>query len=314
MKTILITASLFITSILSAQQIGDGFPSILTSDFSAPLKSGVYNGNGASGIAPDYSHSWQHLFVTRHMNQSNNYQLQITSSFTVNDRLFFRKIATADLSATNTTWYELATRGTNSFVGNQNINGKLDVKDITVWNSNSGNPEEHGQINFENANHGIRRIGNVVDIFTSGGAESAITFTPRSFNPSTGLYSIMNVAMKISNDGNVGIGTTNPTSKLTVAGNINSREVKVTVDAGADFVFENNYNLPSLDAVEKFIKENKHLPEIASADEMKKDGIYLSEMNIKLLQKIEELTLYMIEMKKENERQNEEIKNFKSNK
>ena len=99
--------------------------------------------------------------------------------------------------------------------------------------------------------------------------------------------------------GNVGIGTTNPTSKLTVAGNIASREVKVTVDAGADFVFENNYNLPSLDSVDKFITENKHLPEIASAEEMKKDGINLSEMNIKLLQKIEELTLYMIEMKKE---------------
>ena len=104
--------------------------------------------------------------------------------------------------------------------------------------------------------------------------------------------------MTILTNGNVGIGTSNPTSKLTVAGNINSREVKVTVDAGADFVFENNYNLPSLDAVDKFIKENKHLPEIASADEMKKEGINLSEMNIKLLQKIEEMTLYMIEQNK----------------
>ncbi len=99
--------------------------------------------------------------------------------------------------------------------------------------------------------------------------------------------------------GNVGIGTTNPTSKLTVAGTIASREVKVTVDAGADFVFENDYILPSLDSVANFIKENKHLPEIASAEQMKKEGINLSEMNIKLLQKIEEMTLYMIEMKKE---------------
>lgn len=104
----------------------------------------------------------------------------------------------------------------------------------------------------------------------------------------------------IKGNGNVGIGTTNPTSRLTVAGNIASREVKVTVDAGADFVFEKNYNLPSLDSVSKFIEENKHLPQIASAKEMQKDGINLSEMNIKLLQKIEELTLYMIEMKKEN--------------
>lgn len=109
------------------------------------------------------------------------------------------------------------------------------------------------------------------------------------------------------NKGNVGIGTTNPTAKLTVAGDINSREVRVTVSAGADFVFENNYNLPSLTSVETFIKENKHLPEIASAKEMQENGINLSEMNIKLLQKIEELTLYTIEQEKKNIEQSKEI-------
>lgn len=107
-------------------------------------------------------------------------------------------------------------------------------------------------------------------------------------------------------NGNVGIGTTNPTSKLTVAGNIASREVKVTVDAGADFVFENGYNLPTLDSVDKYIKENKHLPEIASEKEMQTNGLNLSEMNIKLLQKVEELTLYMIEQNKRLEFQQKE--------
>lgn len=122
-------------------------------------------------------------------------------------------------------------------------------------------------------------------------------------------------------NGNVGIGTTNPTSKLTVAGNIASREVKVTVDAGADFVFEKDYNLPSLESVDQFIKQNKHLPEIASAQQMQNEGINLSEMNIKLLQKIEEMTLYMIEqnkqikvMNKQIEVQNGEIQALKKNK
>ncbi|CAH0336541.1 hypothetical protein FVB9288_02247 [Flavobacterium sp. CECT 9288] len=120
-------------------------------------------------------------------------------------------------------------------------------------------------------------------------------------------------------NGNVGIGTTNPTSKLTVAGNINSREVKVSVDAGADFVFDKDYTLPSLQEVEKFVTKNKHLPEIASAKEMQKEGINLSEMNIKLLQKIEELTLYVIEQNNQLklqsdkiEKQDQEFKIFKT--
>lgn len=63
-------------------------------------------------------------------------------------------------------------------------------------------------------------------------------------------------------------------------------------------MFEKTYALPSLQEVEKFVTENKHLPEIASAKEMQNEGINLSEMNIKLLQKIEELTLYVIEQNK----------------
>jgi hypothetical protein len=88
--------------------------------------------------------------------------------------------------------------------------------------------------------------------------------------------------------------------------------LKVTVDAGADFVFEKKYNLPSLNFLDNYIKENKHLPEIASAKEMQANGINLSEMNIKLLQKVEEMTLYMIDMKKENEKENEKIKALES--
>ncbi len=113
--------------------------------------------------------------------------------------------------------------------------------------------------------------------------------------------------MIINEQGYVGIGTTKPNSKLTVAGDINSQEVTVTVDAGADFVFEKNYELPKLGELENFLKENKHLPQIPSEKEMLEKGLTLGEMNIKLLQKIEELTLYTIdqdkqikELKKEN--------------
>lgn len=105
----------------------------------------------------------------------------------------------------------------------------------------------------------------------------------------------------VTTGGDVGVGTINPTAKLTVAGNIQSREVKVSVDAGADYVFKDGYHLQPLSELEAFVKQNQHLPEVASASEMEKEGMNLSEMNIKLLKKIEELTLYLIDMKKENE-------------
>ena len=101
-------------------------------------------------------------------------------------------------------------------------------------------------------------------------------------------------------DVNVGIGTANPgTFKLAVNGNIRAKEIKVET-GWSDFVFEEDYDLPTLEEVEKFIKVNKHLPGIPSAKEVKENGVELGKMDSKLLLKIEELTLYMIELKKEN--------------
>jgi hypothetical protein len=222
---------LFINSLAFSQQIGDGYAPDAINDFSMPLKSGIYNGyNGSftgftgptAGITPDVSSSWQHLFAMRHIYSSNNYQLQIASSFAINDRLFFRKIVGGDLSPVNTAWIELATRGTNTFTGNQIFNG------------------------------------------------------------------------------NVGIGVTNPNNKLDVNGTVHSKEVKVDMIGWSDFVFKKEYNLPTLAEVEKHINEKGHLENIPSEEEVLKNGINLGEMNAKLLQKIEELTLYMIDMKKEN--------------
>jgi hypothetical protein len=65
-----------------------------------------------------------------------------------------------------------------------------------------------------------------------------------------------------------------------------------------DYVFNETYNLRSLNEVEQYINENKHLPEIPSAAQIKKDGIDLVEMNMTLLKKVEELTLYVIEQNK----------------
>ncbi|WP_422361782.1 hypothetical protein [Reichenbachiella sp.] len=96
-------------------------------------------------------------------------------------------------------------------------------------------------------------------------------------------------------------------SGITVGGLVHSQEVKVSVGAGADFVFEEDYELTSLEELDQYVKENKHLPEIASAKEMESEGIHLAEMNIKLLQKVEELTLHLIKQNKRIEEQNRRL-------
>lgn len=104
--------------------------------------------------------------------------------------------------------------------------------------------------------------------------------------------------IRVQHDGRVGIGTTTPGSyKLAVEGKIGAKEVVVTLDGWSDFVFNDDYQLPALDQVEQHIKQNKHLPGIPTAQEVSENGVPLGEMQAKLLQKIEELTLYVIELK-----------------
>ncbi|MDN5215690.1 hypothetical protein QQ020_26670 [Fulvivirgaceae bacterium BMA12] len=108
--------------------------------------------------------------------------------------------------------------------------------------------------------------------------------------------------------GNTGIGTFNLAGyKLAVNGRIRAKEVKVET-GWSDFVFEDDYELPTLAEVEAFIKANKHLPEIPSAKEVEENGVELGKMDSKLLQKIEELTLYIIEQHKRIEAQDKRIR------
>jgi len=117
--------------------------------------------------------------------------------------------------------------------------------------------------------------------------------------------------MRITATGLVGIGTTNPAYMLDVLGTIRAKEVKVDLNGTADFVFDSNYKLRPLSEVEKYVKEHKHLQEIPSAKEVEQNGVSLGEMQNKLLQKVEELTLYVIEQNKKIEDQSEEIKELK---
>ncbi len=143
--------------------------------------------------------------------------------------------------------------------------------------------------------------------------------------------------MRIANNGFVGINTTNPTAGLTVNSNvligdpaivtlpvgyklyvetgILTEKVKVAVKNTAnwsDYVFAKDYQLKTLEEVDAFIKLNKHLPGVPSAEEVVKEGIDMATMDAKLLEKIEEITLYMIQLKKEVEALKQENKALKT--
>ncbi|WP_131725827.1 hypothetical protein [Flavobacterium sp. Root420] len=285
-KTILLSITLLMLSFmtLKAQSLNP------TSSISAPGSADLFKGGYTFAYATSGT-PWNGALLSYGGFAPNNYDTQISSDYGPQggSHISYRT-KNGDINTWNP-WNELATRGANVFTGDQSVYGGI---------ASSASGDLGGYLSLINTSKGSSGTAVRWTIYnmTSSYGNSLQFWAYDNLSCAGGLC---NNRFTIMDNGNIGIGTTNPTSKLTVAGNINSREVKVTVDAGADFVFENNYNLPSLDAVDKYIKENKHLPEIASADQMKKDGINLSEMNIKLLQKIEELTLYSIEQQKNTE-------------
>ena len=130
-----------------------------------------------------------------------------------------------------------------------------------------------------------------LDVFNSGGGD-----------PKT--------AMRVAQNGNVGIGTTANTNsfKLAVEGKIGAREVNVTVaNPWPDYVFSTNYQLRTIDELESFIVKNNHLPEVPTAADVAANGVDIGAMNAILLKKIEELSLYVIDLKKENDKLKVEV-------
>jgi len=116
--------------------------------------------------------------------------------------------------------------------------------------------------------------------------------------------------LRVLANGNVLIGKTSQTNTGYVFDvNGNARATSIVVNTtGADYVFGNDYSLPSLKKIEKYINEHHHLPDIAPAEEMQKKGLNLGDNQVRMLAKIEELTLYMIEQSKQQEKLTEEVK------
>jgi len=168
-------------------------------------------------------------------------------------------------------------------IGTTSPGYKLDVNGGIVSTNNSGT------VQLFNADANTAVLNGVVD------AQIRTGNTPR---------------ITIKNTGNVGIGTSSPSSKLEVSGG----DIRVTagsfIDDGTalaapDYVFEEDYSLMPLDELQRYIDQEKHLPNIPSAEDIKKHGLNLSQFQMKLLEKIEELTLYTLAQQKQIEQQQE---------
>ena len=186
-------------------------------------------------------------------------------------------------------------------IGSANNSGASYNEGLSIHNSTGENTSlflwQHGiasgKIGFISNDNKLR----IVNTFTDGGLNNSASII-------------------LDATGNVGIGTTNPGEyKLAVAGKIHATEIQVDALPWPDFVFTPTYNLRTLTEIEAFVKQNQHLPDVPSQAQVASEGISLGEMNAILLQKIEELTLYVIEQERKIEKvedENAELKTMKA--
>jgi hypothetical protein len=200
--------------------------------------------------------------------------------------------------------------GNNIFYNNGNVG-------IGTTNPIAGLHVQGGSIVSLMTTGGALLVGEGLGVDEYGGyiwdaANNTLAFATASANIMTfGHYNGTVERMRIDAAGNVGIRTAAPGYTLAVNGGIGCRELTVTTTGWADFVFKDGYNLPRLDDVETFINKNKHLPGIPSEAEVNANGVDVGKITTKLLQKIEELTLYVIDLKKGNNLLKKQLTNIK---
>jgi len=183
----------------------------------------------------------------------------------------------------------------------------IDIKNTNSGNVLIGNPVSRSKLSI-NGGMSLNDPGNLNKVFIIGynATKDYAFLSPWDWGSSTWRNLAINAG-----GGSVGIGTApNSAYRLWVKGT--TRTTTLIVDTGgADFVFEDGYELAPLEEVEAFIREHRHLPDVPPATELEENGSDVGAMQIRLLQKVEELTLYLIEQKKDLaqlQRENEQLR------
>ncbi|HIC8755262.1 hypothetical protein [Elizabethkingia anophelis] len=193
----------------------------------------------------------------------------------------------------------LYSKNGNIGIGNNSPQSKLDINGTIMVGGDTGNLDI---TSLPNSLDMLKNTGKLAIGWNLSGGGGETNFIANRGKGNTGGFHFYDY----TNEGQrKRLLLLNSNGNALLDGKLEAREIKVTTTPTADFVFEDSYQLPNLESVEKHIKEKKHLPEIASAAEMQKEGVNIGDFQIKLLQKIEELTLYSIEQNKLNKEQSE---------
>ena len=248
--------------------------------------------NIATGFSPQNAPSNNTAINGIQSQYDANYKWQLVNTFPTNN-YFLRKFDGTSWSNWYSIWhsgnFDPSNLNCSTISVLNNINNTRSLK--MLYQGTWGTPEF--ATNFRFIDIASTEEGSIFQMNSYG---VGIGYNPPSYASSDRLYI----------KGRVGILTSTPQYELDVIGTIRASEIKVDLN-GADFVFEKGYKLMSLSELEIFIKDKKHLPEVGSAKEMKEDGTDLGSLNSRLLQKVEEMTLYMIEQNKKLEQQNKKI-------
>jgi hypothetical protein len=196
----------------------------------------------------------------------------------------------------------LGTLSNHAFRLNTNGQGRMTILSDgkVIVGTNSQGPFGKFTVYTPNNSDGIAHVseeGILLKTIVGGISAGVGTFSNHMMRIFSNSISVIN----IDPAGNIGIGIANPLPgyKMAVNGNIKAKELVIETTGWPDYVFEEKYQPMPLQELKQFIAQHHHLPNIPSAGELETDGVAVGEMQKKMMEKIEELTLYVIQQQKE---------------